>query len=271
MIKATAIIAIIGNTLCFAGSAETIGRRTTAKNSPDEVDHSTWSRLLTRYVDTTGMVNYSGWHGNAADRKALRSYLVSFSTVSSTGGTRNGRLALWINAYNALTIHGILKEYPTSSIRNHTAKLFGYNIWNDLKLFVGGREWSLEEIEHRILRKMNEPRIHFAIVCASRSCPRLLNTAYTPGSVHRQLESNARDFFSRRQNFRHDGRANRMQLSQILNWFGEDFGSSQPAQLRRISGWLPGNSAQAAARRGTPKVSFIPYDWALNEQNRKIR
>ena len=142
-------------------------------------------------------------------------------------------LAFWINAYNATTIEGILQVYPTSSIRNHTAKVAGYNLWKDLPLLVGGKPHSLDAMEHQILRKMGEPRIHFAIVCASVGCPRLMNEAYTPDRIEEQLALNTRDFFSRSQNFQVD-QSGVMHVSSILDWFGEDFGPTQQAQFTEI-------------------------------------
>ena len=108
---------------------------------------------------------------------------------------RESQLAFWINAYNAVTIRGILREYPTTSIRSHTPRLFGYHIWKDLKLYVGGKPYSLDQIEYEVLRQMDEPRIHFATVCASISYPNLLNEAYVPGELEIQLAANAKDFF----------------------------------------------------------------------------
>jgi hypothetical protein len=170
----------------------------------------------------------------ARDRQALNQYLDHLSTGGTGKGTSaDAKLAFWINAYNAVTVHGILREFPTTSIRNHTARLVGYNIWKHLQLYVDGKLWSLEDIEHKILRKMNEPRIHFAIVCASISCPRVLNEAYTPATVQMQLDTNARDFFSRPQNFQHN--SGNFQLSAILDWFGSDFGSSKANRLRMIA------------------------------------
>ncbi|MCP4169779.1 MAG: DUF547 domain-containing protein, partial [Fuerstiella sp.] len=180
--------------------------------------------------------------------------------------SNSAKLAFWINAYNAVTVRGILREDPTSSSRNHTAKLFGYNIWKQLQLYVGGKPHSLEGIEHEILRKMNEPRIHFAIVCASIGCPRLLNEAYTPQRVQQQLEASAKDFFRRSQNFRHDKAANRFYVSEILSWFATDFGADQAVQLKRISQWLPTAAAQQAAQRNAVSLSYLDYDWNLNEQ-----
>jgi hypothetical protein len=106
-----------------------------------------------------------------------------------------------INAYNAVTVRGILREYPTSSIQNHAAKWLGYNIRKDLLLLVGGQPYSLDQIEHEILRKLDEPRIHFAIVCASRSWPRLGNRAYTAADLENQLDFNTQAFFADPGNF----------------------------------------------------------------------
>lgn len=250
-----------------AGSAVFVGQRTAGRVSMDSVDHSSWDKLLRKYVDQDGYVNYKNWHGSAPDRQALMEYLNALSQAKPEArSSKDSKLAFWINSYNAVTIHGILREYPTSSIRNHTARLFEYNIWKDLQLYVGGKPYSLEAIEHQILRKMSEPRIHFAIVCASIGCPRLLNKAYTAEKVQPQLETNAKDFFSRSQNFRYDAPQKRFYLSSILKWFAEDFGSNQTSQLRTISQWLPDKAVQIAAQSGKASVSYLDYNWNLNDQ-----
>ncbi len=233
--------------------------------SMDQIDHSSYDSLLQKYVDKNGMVNYGAWQRNSADRKLLGQYLVQLSKASpSIKSSREGQLAFWINAYNATTLEGMLQEYPTSSIRNHTAKIAGYNIWKDLPLLVGGKPHSLEAIEHQILRKIGEPRIHFAIVCASVGCPRLLNQAYVPDRLEEQLAMNSRDFFSRPQNFRVDANGT-MHVSAILDWFGEDFGATQQAQFTTLQQYLPEN-AQRVAVNPRAKVTFQEYDWSINEQ-----
>jgi len=132
-----------------------------AKQTPlDQIDHTVWDELLKKYADANGMVNYKAWKANSSDAQALDQYLENLSH-SNGQGTKEQKLSFWINAYNAVTVKGILREYPTSSIRNHTAKLIGYNIWKNLKLIVGGKPVSLDEMEHQVLRKMGEPRIHF--------------------------------------------------------------------------------------------------------------
>ncbi len=242
-----------------------LGQRVRATTPLEQIDHSDWNHLLQKYVNQDGMVNYRAWHASASDRQALSTYLSHLSTGSvNSKASTDAKLAFWINAYNAVTIAGILREYPTTSIRNHTPRVFGYNIWKDLQLYVDGQPRSLNHIEHEILRKLNEPRIHFAIVCASISCPRLLNEAYTADRIQQQLDDNARDFFSRRQNFQHsDGQ---FQLSAILDWFGSDFGPTQAQRLKSIAVWLPTERAQQLADSGGVQVSYLDYNWKLNEQ-----
>ena len=250
-----------------AGGAADIGRVVdpAERRAIGSLQVAGYDQLLSRYVDDDGGVDYADWHRSDADRKTLETFLWRHSEIDPARGSREQRIAFWINAYNALTLHGILREYPTDSIRDHTAKLFGYNIWDDLRLYVAGKLYSLNDIEHNILRRMNEPRIHFAIVCASKGCPRLLSGAYTAGRLEEQLESNAKQFFAQRSNFHVDGRT--VYLSSILDWFGEDFGASDAAVLKRIGPWLPG-----AVPAGNVRVRYTPYDWGLNRrENRRGR
>jgi hypothetical protein len=250
-----------------AGTPVYVGTKQTKQASMNDIDHSDWNALLAKYVDKDGQVNYQAWKATSADVALLDKYLRHLSSARrQVAASREARLAFWINAYNAGTIRGILREYPTTSIRNHTAKLWGYNIWKDLKLYVGGEPVSLDAMEHEILRKMSEPRIHFAIVCASIGCPRLLNQAYQADKLDAQLETNAKDFFSRRQNFQYDANSKQFYVSAILDWFGEDFGANQQARLRRIASWLPTPAATDAAKRNAVSVSYLDYHWNLNKQ-----
>jgi hypothetical protein len=235
----------------------------------DQINHDPLDALLRKYVDQDGFVNYAAWHRSAADRKALQDYLGTLSRGStSQSASREAQLAFWINVYNAVTLEGILQVYPTDSIRNHTSKFGGYNLWKDLPLLVGGKPFSLDDIEHQVLRKMGEPRIHFAIVCASIGCPRLRNEAYRPEKIDVQLADNARDFFSRPQNLNVDAAARTLYLSSILDWFGVDFGRSQSEQLRSIRPYLP-QSAQALTQDPNVRIRYQDYNWSLNDRIRK--
>lgn len=260
-------VTLVGGLRVHAGSPVFVGTQVSSHLSMDRIDHSRWDSLLRKYVDTNGRVNYKALKASGSDVQVLNQYLKQLSAAGVTApASRDATLAFWINAYNAVTVHGILREYPTTSIRNHTAKLWGYNLWKDLQLYVGGKPYSLEQIEHEVLRKMEEPRIHFAIVCASIGCPRLLNEAYVADRVQQQLELNTKDIFARTQNFQYDEGRNRIELSAILNWFGEDFGSNQAAVLQRIAPWLPNEAARNAALQNTATVSYLEYDWNLNAQ-----
>ena len=252
-----------------AGTKVVVGRTAPAGQqvSMDSLDHSSWDALLKKYVDADGDVNYANWKKTEADVKALDAYLADLSRgLPGKASSRPAQFAYWINAYNAMTIKGILREYPTTSIRNHTAKVWGYNIWDDLLLITPNGNFSLNHIEHEILRKMGDARIHFAIVCASKGCPRLLNQAYTSSQLDKQLTANARHFFSDRQKFKADVDAKRIYVSPILEWFAEDFGSSDAQQMRFIATFLPDLDAQRLARSGSADVSYLDYDWNLNEK-----
>jgi len=262
-------VAAVCPSVSLAGQKVTVGRNVPANQlvSMDQIDHRIWDGLLRRYVDENGNVAYAQWKKSAQDTQALDSYLAILSSASPRArASKEATLAFWINAYNAVTVRGILREYPTSSIRNHTAKLVGYNIWDDLLLTVGGSGYSLNQMEHEVLRKMGEPRIHFAIVCASRSCPRLLNEAYTATKLNDQLTTNTKAFFAQPGNFRHDAARRQFKLSSILQWFASDFGDSQAVRLRTIAPYLPTREAFDAAVANSVSVSYLDYDWGLNDQ-----
>lgn len=263
-------LAVICPAVASAGQKVTLGANVPANQrvSMEQISHESWDALLKRFVDNEGNVAYEQWKQSAQAMQELDSYLATLSSATPQAkANKESQLAFWINAYNAATIRGILREYPTTSIRNHTAKLYGYNIWDDLLLTVGGTGYSLNQIEHEVLRKMGEPRIHFAIVCASISCPRLLNEAYTGDKLETQLSTNTKVFFAHRGNFQYDAGQRRFHLSSILKWFGEDFGNGQAAQLRAIAPYLPTREAQAAAVANSVSVSYLDYNWGLNDQS----
>ena len=261
------LLAIVSQQL-QAGSKVTVGANIPAAQqvSIDRIDHAGWDALLRKYCDARGFVNYQAWHPSPADRQQLDQYLAHLSQANPTlAATPASKFAFWINAYNAVTLQGILLEYPTTSIKNHQSIAFGYKIWDDLLLTVGGKNYSLNDIEHKVLRKMGDPRIHFAIVCASIGCPRLLNQAYFAEKIDTQLTANAKRFFADPKKFAATPQGE-LKLSKILSWFAEDFGPNQAAQLRTIAPFLPTPAAQSLATSGQARVSYLSYDWGLNDQ-----
>ncbi len=220
-------------------------------------NHEPWSRLLQKHVSTAGFVSYSGFW---ADSLELNAYLGSLSKcLPSTTWSREDRLAYWINAYNAFTIKLIIDHYPVKSIKDIGSKLavpFVNSVW-DAKFFsIGGVQMSLNQIEHSILRKQfDEPRIHFAIVCASISCPSLLNTAYTAADLENQLHQQTLAFIQ--DSTKNRISVNHLELSSIFKWFKSDFTKH-------------GNLKQFVAKYANApiapnaKLDFLEYNWELN-------
>ncbi|XLS28705.1 DUF547 domain-containing protein [Flavobacteriaceae bacterium M23B6Z8] len=209
--------------------------------------HSTWNSLLQKNVSEDGFVNYQGFK---KDRKPFNEYLQLLEdNVPDSSTSREEKLAYWINAYNAFTVKLILDNYPVNSIKDIK------NPW-DIRFFKLGNKWyNLNEIEHQILRKMNEPRIHFAIVCASVSCPKLQNEAFIAEDLEIQLNDATRTFLNDPTKNKIDGQ--KAVLSLIFRWFSKDF-KKQGSIIDFIEPYVetPVNDQT--------KISYLKYDWGLN-------
>lgn len=216
--------------------------------------HESWSLLLQQYVDPTGKVNYEGF---VKDSLQLNQYLdLLTNNPPGKNWTENDKLVYWINAYNAFTVKLIVDHYPLKSIKDVVDGSGLVNSPWDIKFFkIGNVSFDLGTIEHEILRKkFKEPRIHFAINCASYSCPRLLNEAYTTTRLEEQLESQTKTFL-------HDERKNIInknttKLSKILSWFESDFG--------KPNGVLDLIKKQNANYNPSNPIEYLDYNWDLN-------
>jgi len=234
-----------------------------------QYDHRGFDSLLQKYVDRDGNVDYATWQTNQLDRSTLLDYLRGMNSAGASirsGG--QSEMAFWINAYNALTIEGILQVFPTNSIKDHAPDANGFNIWDDFKLPVGGSEYSLNDIEHNVLRKMGDPRIHFAIVCASKSCPQLSQRAYFADSLDQHLTYSTGLFFHTPGKFSYDLQRGELGLSPIIKWFGEDFGRSDQERLQYLAQFMPEDAGRLAAS-GSATINYLDYDWGLNLAPRK--
>jgi len=235
--------------------------------SPDNFDHSRFDQLLRKHVNCHGEVCYSEWAANPQDVQQLTQYLHDLGHADiSSPAAREARLALGINAYNALAIFGILQEYPVISIQLLNKKDATYKIFDDLKVWLGGEYLSLNQIENAQLRPMGDPRIHFALVCAARGCPKLRNEAYTPERVDPQLTENAYDFFANRGRFRISHTKGKVLISPILKWYGEDFGANPNELISTVFAWLPAQDQQWLATNPGWRLDYLGYDWGLNDQ-----
>ena len=235
------------------------------EGSEGKFDHSAFDALLAKYVDEQGLVAYRTW--KEKDVPALKAYLRSISkTDPKSLGSQEEKIAFWVNTYNALTLRGILEFYPLDSIKDKVSFLpFGYNIWKDYKIEIAGKERSLDDIEHKILRKKGEPRIHFVLVCASIGCPRLALEAYRGDDLDKQLDEQTRRFLNDPEKTRLDRKNKTVHLSKIFSWFEEDFGGSDEAVLQFVANFRP-EEERDLLLKGSPSIDYLDYDWSLNVQ-----
>ncbi len=204
---------------------------------------------------TDGQVNYPGI---AADPR-FNAYLEQLKqTDAETLPSRADKLAFWINAYNALAIKGILDGYSPSSF-------FGkLRFFYSNKYMVGGKYTNLYDLEHKILIPLKEPRIHFSIVCASKSCPKLSSEAYTAERLEQQLEDNARQFINDTERNRFDRDRKIAYLSKIFDWFEEDFSDHSGSVLKYLSRYVKDTELAQELNAGSYSVKYMTYDWSLN-------
>jgi hypothetical protein len=229
------------------------------KPGSEPPSHATWDTLLHRHVSAAGKVDYRGF---GKDSLLLNQYLDSLSQhpPDPKNWSREEQLAYWINAYNAFTVKLIVDHYPVKGIQDLHPKPYVplvNTVWH-IKFFrIGNQDFNLDQIEHAILRKQfDEPRIHFAIVCASVSCPPLRNEAYVAEKMEDQLDSQARLFIN-------DPTRNRLQphqvdISQLFNWFTGDF-----TKKENLIAFL--NRYATVKINPDAKIDYLEYNWDLNE------
>lgn len=226
-------------------------------NAEEYLAHSTWTTLLKKHVDVEGHVNYKGFK---EDEKLLDEYLaVLSSNHPQTDWGKNDQLAFWINAYNAFTVKLIVKNYPVQSIKDLGGSIYKVNTpWDEKFIMIGDETYDLNNIEHGIIRKdFDEPRIHFAVNCASVSCPRLRNEAYVGSTLDAQLDDQARYFINNP--VKNKITKDCAKLSKIFTWFKGDFTASGGSVADFINKY-----AEVKITKKT-KMESLDYDWNLNE------
>ena len=260
------------------------------KMEPKDFDQSyaVYNNLLNRYVKDA-LVNYQGFIDSRAEFEAFLKTMGDVNESEFETWNEEQKLAFWINAYNAFTIKAIIDHYPIKrsfsligifyAPSNSILQIKG--VWTKLQFRAVGQMVTLDEIEHKILRKkFNEPRIHMAIVCASISCPDLSSEAYIPERLEEQLAQASTDFINNPEKGIYVNETDRrVKLSKIFKWFGEDFipnygnerlfnnySLKENAVLNFAADYLESEQTKNYLMSNKLKIGYLKYDWHLNEQ-----
>ncbi|MEL7481680.1 MAG: DUF547 domain-containing protein [Pseudomonadota bacterium] len=260
MMTALAAIALMGTPAVLPATAQATAAEATLA---DTQQHGAWTALLQAYVrpgeDGVNRFDYGALKANAGDVAALEAYIAGFADLDLAAMSRDEQYVTWVNAYNAVTVQHILGRYPLKSIRS------GYIVgpWKRVKTTVAGREISLNDIEHEVLRvDWSEPRTHYAVNCASYGCPNLKPTAWEAATLEQDLADAARAYINhpRGVSIRRDGK---LEVSTIYKWFREDFGGTREGVVAHLLDYAePGLAEQI---RANPSIKSYDYDWSLND------
>lgn len=231
--------------------------------SAESFSHAKLDEVLSAHV-RDGRVNYAALRKN---QRSLNQYLTLLEkTDPAVLEAGNERFAFWINAYNAFTLRAVLDTLPNEEVdfQNYSIKK-QWGIWTKKKHMVGGEMYSLDQIEHDILRPVfKDPRVHFAIVCASKGCPPLQNHAFHAETLDAELDRTTRSFANDPERVQIDRAENLVTLSFIFKWFGSDFKKADGS----VASFLARHTADEARRKffktSDPRLKYYEYDWSLN-------
>jgi len=217
-------------------------------NGQKRIDHMVWDQLLLLNVSDDGKIDYKGF---IRDEFLFDKYFKSLSINYPTENSEDTeKLAYWVNLYNAIVMKMIIDHYPINSINDLE------NPWKKKSITVNNIQYSLDDIEHTILRKMDEPRIHFLLNCAATSSPKLWNRAYTKKNITQALEESTANYIN-------DPTKNlitndRVMISKVFEWYAKDFDNGD------IKSYI--NRYAKEKISNTSKIEYMDYDWSLNER-----
>ena len=239
----------------------------------EQFDYAPLNRVLSSYVNSNGKVNYRKLKQNRADLDGMIEQIVRVSPDSAQElfPTREEKLAYWINAYNAWILRIVVDKYPISSITK--TGTIPYGAFFIKRVTLGGKKMTLRSLENDIIRgRFHDPRIHFAINCASISCPPLAPQSYEPQTLDRQLDEAARAFINDNNNVTLDQKAHKIVLSKIFDWYDSDFkdaaakqGKKDAKVLDYLRQYLSPERVKTLDQLQDAPVSFYGYDWGLND------
>ena len=216
-------------------------------------DHSILDRLLNEFVSSSGKVNYKGMKRKI---DTLDKYLIELRNIApASDWSRNEKKAYYINAYNAYTLKFVLVKYPVSSVKD--ISFSGKDVWNTRLVKLGAKSYTLQQVENDLLRRMGDARIHFAINCASYSCPRLWNHAYTAENVSGRMTKLTKEYIN---NEKHNIiTPKKIKVSKIFEWYADDFVKDGQTLIDYL------NKYSNVKIESDAKIEYLPYNWSLNE------
>ncbi len=235
-----------------------------AESNPAGIDHAQWQRFLDLYLavgdDGVNLVKYG--RVDVEDRQRLQSYLQMLSALDPRDYARAEQLAYWVNLYNALTVKVVLSYPSKASILRMGRRWLSIGPWNDEMITIAGEPVTLNDIEHRILRPIwNDRRIHYALNCASLSCPNLDPQAYTRANSERLLTANEIAYINHPRWVRFDDQG-RLVVSRIYQWYALDFATDRRGLLDYLSEHQSFHNNDLGTYNG--RIVY-DYDWALNK------
>lgn len=221
-----------------------------------------YAGLLARHVEGD-RVDYAAWHASDDDLHTLQTVITSLEEVDPAALPDDARVAYWLNLYNAVTLDAVLDGYPVDSIRDLTPP-HAPTVWKRSLVRVAGDSLSLDDIEHERLRaRFAEPRIHFALNCASKGCPPLLDEPFTGARLDPQLDAVTRRVLADPRWVRVEKDGRRLRLSPLFDWFEADFVTAAGSVAAYVAGYRD-DLDQARVRRDPPEIAWLDYDWSLN-------
>lgn len=232
-------------------------------DSSATISHQIWDHWLRSNLssspDGINLIAYGSV--TADDRKLLKTYIADLTSLQISNYNRAQQRAYWINLYNALTIDVVLKNYPLESIRDISGGLFSSGPWRLKLAQIEDQKLTLDDIEHRILRPIwRDPRIHYAVNCASLGCPNLQPVAFTAANTENLLETAAGEFINSPRGARVID--NKLEVSRIYDWFEKDFGGSETGVINHLRQYASGK--QATALSSIEAIDDYSYDWQIN-------
>lgn len=234
-----------------------------------DIDHSQWQYILNRYLilaqDKSDINRFNYQSVTQEDNIIIQQYLSQLQYTNPLHYNKTQQQAYWVNLYNALTVQLILENYPVKSITKLGKRFFSFGPWDDDSAIINGKTLSLNDIEHEILRPIwQDPRIHYAVNCASYGCPNLLATAFTEKNMEQLLNTGAYAYVNHPRGVTVDG--NDLVISSIYKWYSEDFGDDENALIEHLKRYAKPQLKQALLLfQQNPDDIDYEYDWRLNK------